>query len=315
MQILRHNFSVLHLENSGSCNTFFCRIPPTKRVHSISVTMETTRDLGSGSHSHDSGDHGKNNKRSYYSSNSTNTYFVACDLCSNGEYPSKPRKKVSSWPTVRCRDIYNDLQSLNKHANPTQCYNQTYQYRDLCCDTNTQTSVARQSSVSSNSSSSLPLPRFSTIFAVFIIWFVAREYVKSRRRMLDGEGDIDDSSIPPEEGTEYKKMGSEGIDKEVPQKLMKLGSKPLRSKRSTSINRGRSKRDDSEDDDSDASPVLSFIQMLLSTPPNRQKNRRQRRGRSRRRSRSRSVSRSRSRRRTKRPIIPAEPDPPQMQLV
>mmetsp|Transcript_41323 Transcript_41323/g.99549 ORF Transcript_41323/g.99549 Transcript_41323/m.99549 type:complete len:279 (+) Transcript_41323:22-858(+) len=267
---------------------------------------------GSGSDSHDSSnDNG--NKYNHYGQNSYNMTFVACDLCYNGEYPPKPRKKVSSWPTVTCKDIYYDLQSLNKHANPTQCYSKANEYRTACC---TESTTARQS----RSESSFPHPKFSTVFGIFIIWFIAREYVKSRRRLRDGGEDYDDSSIPPEEGADYKEMGLEENGKEAPQKLMKLGSKSSRRKRSSSgrrRRRSRSRRGDYDDDDSNASPVLSIIQMLISTPQHKQRNKRPQRGRSRRRSRSRSSSRSRSRgRRSKsRPIVLAEPDPPQMQLV
>ena len=233
--------------------------------------MKPGRDLSSGSGSHSSGsssgDHNKN-QRSYYASNSTNTYFVACDLCSNGAYPSNPRKKLSSWPTVRCRDVYNNLLSLNKHANPTQCYNEAYAYRDACCDNYSyQTSMSRQSS--SSSRSSLPLPSLSTVFMLFCIWFLAREYVRNRRRLRDGELDFqDDSSVPPEEGTEYKNMGSEDTGKEAPQKLMKLGKR----QRIRGVTSEKSSQDQ-DDEGSNASPVLSFIQKLVSTPPHQKKNR------------------------------------------
>lgn len=279
--------------------------------------MKPGRHLSSGSgsgsgDSHDSSsdDNGNQHSYSYYGQNTNSTVtFVACDLCFNGAYPLKPRKKVSSWPTITCKAIYYDLQSLNKHANPTQCYSKANEYRVACCSEST---TSRQS----RSHFSLPHPKFSTLFGIFIIWFIAREYVKSRRRLRDGE-DFDDSSIPPEEEADYKDMGVEENGKDSPQKLMKLGSKSSRRKRSSSGRRGRSRRDDYDDDDSNASPVLSIIQMLMSTPQHKQRNRRSRRGRSRRRSRSRSASRSRSRgRRSKsRPIVLAEPDPPQMQLV
>ncbi|CAJ1969850.1 unnamed protein product [Cylindrotheca closterium] len=266
---------------------------------------------GSGSQdSHDSSDdHG--NQRSYSSQNTYNMTFVACDLCYNGEYPPKPRKKLSSWPTVTCKGIYYDLQSLNKHANPTQCYSKANEYRASCCSEATTTSTRQ-----SRSQSSFPHPKLSTVFGIFLIWFIAREYVKSRRRLRDGTDDYDDSSsVPPEEGADYKQMDSEEKGKNAPQKLMKLGSRPS-SRRSG--RRGKSRRDDyNDDDDSNASPILSIIQMLISTPKHKQRKTRPQRGRSRRRSRSRSSSRSRSRgRRSKsRPIVLAEPDPPQMQLV